>query len=102
MGKYPLVIELAGFESVEREVEVKENAFTDLGLIKLQRSVGAAQIISTPPGQRFEIAFKPGKITGDAVVERAGVTPATLENLPSGQYNGALAARGLAGLPRRI
>src|SRR5207248_578122 len=44
LGKHALRIALDGYEPVEREVEVKENEFANVGLIPLQRSVGKLQL----------------------------------------------------------
>lgn len=86
VGKYPLTVELPGYDPIERDVEVKPDAFTNLGLLKLQRSHGTAQIISTPSGQKFELKLKSGDVATDAPIDRSGTTPATLEQLPTGIY----------------
>lgn len=47
-GKYPLRIELDGYEHVEQQVEVRENQATNLGTIPLQR-IKPVEVASAPP-----------------------------------------------------
>jgi hypothetical protein len=86
LGKYPVIIERPGYDPVEKTLEVSENQFANPGLVKLQRSTGAAQIISTPPGQKFRLAMAKSPVAGEKASEQTGVTPATIENLPTGTY----------------
>jgi len=77
LGRYSVVMRLAGYEDERREVEVKENEFATLD-VALVRSAGAAQIASSPPGLAFELS-------GEGKTER-GITPAKVEQLPPGSY----------------
>ncbi|MBI4624583.1 MAG: SUMF1/EgtB/PvdO family nonheme iron enzyme [Verrucomicrobia bacterium] len=77
LGKYPVIIRLAGYEEQRREVEVKENEFAALD-VTMVRAVGAAQLASAPAGLAFVL-------TGSDQTE-TGTTPARLEKLPTGNY----------------
>jgi len=49
-GKYPMRMFLDGYDTIEKEVEVKSNEFADLGTITLQRSKGINESTTVPPG----------------------------------------------------
>ena len=72
-GKYPLRIELSGYESVEKEIEVKQGELTDLGLIALQPESGSVELTSDPPGATVQ--------QGHRIL---GVTPLSLEHVRAG------------------
>ena len=78
LGKYPVTIQLAGYEERRLEIEVKvENEFTPLD-VTLVRLLGAARVESDPPGLAFTL-------TSAEKTER-GTTPARVEKLPTGDY----------------
>jgi serine/threonine protein kinase len=79
IGKYQLKISLANHETASREVEVKENEFTDLGTIKLVRSRGGLRLASEPTDAAFELQ-------GPETPTQTGRTPAEVANLPTGEY----------------
>ena len=83
IGKYPLRLTREGYEQVSREVEIKENDFTDLGTINLVRETGSVRVESAPSG---------------AVVKRGetelGTTPLDLASVPTGEANYTLAMKG--------
>jgi serine/threonine protein kinase len=59
-GKYPMRITLDGYDTIEQQVEVKENQATDLGAITLQRSKPVTEPPTVPAGP---------KVTANAVYE---------------------------------
>ncbi len=64
-GKYPIKISLEGYEQVEKEAEVKENEFTELEPVTLQRSVGSLTLTTVPDAQDYELTDPDGKtLTG--------------------------------------
>ena len=82
-GKYPLRVSLDGYEPVSREVEIKENDFTDLGTIQLVREIGSVRIESEPSGAWV----KRGN-------EELGKTPLELAAVPTGEVKYELALTG--------
>jgi serine/threonine protein kinase len=49
-GKYPMSIRQRGYETIEKEVEVKEKQSLDLGTITLQRDKSATRLTIMPSG----------------------------------------------------
>jgi Protein kinase domain/PEGA domain len=87
-GKYPLFIELDGYEPVAREVEATESVLTDLGTITLQRSKSGIDLSTVPPGAKV--------LQGE---NSLGVTPLHIE-FPSGSTTFVLVLEGY--LPREF
>ena len=85
LGKYPVVIRLAGYEEQRLDAEVKENEFATFD-VALARSTGAAQVASNPPGLAF--------VLSSADKTARGTTPAKIENLPTGDYTLDVAREG--------
>jgi len=77
LGTYPVKVRLDGYEEWSGSVEVKENAFAEVDA-PLVRSTGGARIESEPSGLPFVL-------TSREKTER-GITPATLKELPTGEY----------------
>lgn len=77
-GKYQLEISLDGYETVNKEVEIKENETTDLGTVILVRQTGKVRIESDPSGAIVKQKDK-----------NLGITPLELSNEPVGvvEYN---------------
>jgi TonB family protein len=85
LGRYDVTISLAGYDSEQHTVEIKENEVTDLGTIKLKRQTGSVDVSSNPAGLAFEI--KPsGSLFVNANDVRTGQTPAKVSDLPVGNY----------------
>jgi len=83
-GTHRIRITLAGHEPVETTAEVKGSKTMDLGTLALESSLGALSLSSTPGG--IEYAIRPaGDPQGKPV--RTGRTPATLDDLPHGDYS---------------
>ncbi len=78
-GKYPVTIQLDGYEPIELPVEVKAQLYTDLGTLRLVRSKGNLVLHTDPEGARFELVGRDRN-------RRQGVTPALLADLPAGPY----------------
>jgi hypothetical protein len=74
LGKYPVKIESEDYEPCSLEMEVKENEFTESGLIVLRRGRGMVAIGSMPTGLPFELMDSSGK-------KQLGVTPAIISTL---------------------
>jgi len=85
IGKYPVSIALDLYDTAQLELEVKEDATTDTGVIKLNKILGSLELISDPPGVSYEV--KPANtlfVSADA--RRTGRTPDTLTDLIPGDY----------------
>jgi outer membrane biosynthesis protein TonB len=85
IGKYAVTISLPLYEAAKLELEVKENATTDSGVVRLVSVVGGAELTTEPAGANYELhpahAFV---IAPDA--RRTGRTPALLSDLSPGDY----------------
>ncbi len=85
IGRYPVTVVLLNHEPMKLELEVRENATTDTGPLKLERLVGTLVIksetadvsYSVRPANSFFVT--PGS-------NRTGRTPATLSDLQPGDY----------------
>jgi len=83
-GTHRVRITLAGHEPFETTAEIKGSKTTDLGTLTLESSLGALSLSSTPGG--LEYAIRPaGDPLGRPV--RTGRTPATMDDLPHGDYS---------------
>ncbi|HXQ79698.1 MAG TPA: TonB family protein [Opitutaceae bacterium] len=82
-GKHRVRIDLAGHESVELAAEIRSSKTTDLGRVKLESALGTLELTSNPDGLDFAVraATEPA---GTPV--RTGRTPATLADVPRGDY----------------
>jgi Protein kinase domain/PEGA domain len=49
-GKYPMRVALSGYDTIEKEVEIKGNDFTDLGTLTLQATKSTIELNSAPSG----------------------------------------------------
>jgi len=78
-GEQRARVVLPGYEPVDVSFSIEPNALVRPPRVKLLRNLGGAQIASMPEGATFELR------DGDAVV-KSGRTPATLPDLPTGQY----------------
>ncbi|MEI6782197.1 MAG: SUMF1/EgtB/PvdO family nonheme iron enzyme [Verrucomicrobiota bacterium] len=83
IGKYPLRVSLEGYETVSREVAIKENDVTDLGTFTLVRETGSVRIESTPAGA----VVKRG-------IEELGTSPVEVASVPTGEVEYTLLLRG--------
>jgi serine/threonine protein kinase len=88
-GKYPMRIALNGYETVEKEVEVKANEFADLGTIALQPRKAGIDVTSVPSGARV--------FQGETFL---GTTPLHRDDLSAGDATFVIAVEGY--LPREF
>jgi len=79
VGKHSAHIMLAGYEPADTFFEVKADEQIHPKLLHLQRSHGTLQVNSMPAGAAFELKQE------DKLV-KSGITPATLTDLPTGDY----------------
>jgi serine/threonine protein kinase len=79
--RYNLRIMEPGYEPVETIVDLGARRQPVLPPFHLVRSIGGISIQSEPPGAHFELRSDDGKISRD------GVTPQSIENLPTGKYS---------------
>jgi formylglycine-generating enzyme required for sulfatase activity len=81
---YALTISLDGYEAVTGTVTVEPGKFAMPPVYRLARSVGSLSISSTPQGSRWRVTGYP---EADGMPSTSsGVTPATLNKLPTGAY----------------
>jgi hypothetical protein len=82
-GAHRVRIALAGHDPVELNAEIKGSTTTDLGTVKLESTLGALGVSSSPDGLDFSVhaAADP---TGNPV--QTGRTPATVAGIPRGDY----------------
>ncbi len=85
LGNYSIKITMPGYETEERDVEIKENQVTTLPAIKLRRVVGDLDISSDPAGLAFEVKPANSLFVAPADI-RTGTTPAKID-LPAGTYH---------------
>jgi TonB family protein len=85
IGKYPVSIALNLYDTAQLELEVKDGATTDTGIIKLNKILGSLELTTDPAGVSYEV--KPANamiVMPDA--RRTGQTPATISDLIPGDY----------------
>jgi TonB family protein len=85
IGRYPISIALDQYDTAQLEFEVKEDAVTDAGTIKLVKIVGALELATEPASVAYEV--KPANamiVLPDA--RHTGRTPDTLTGLAPGDY----------------
>ena len=97
LGKYPLTVRADGFEDYRGEIEVRENDFTDPGLITLTRSTGRLELKSDPAGAEFVLQQR-----GREEVRRTGQLPLAVADLPTGNYTLTARVPGLADVAREV
>ena len=70
-GTYPLRITLAGYEMIEKEVQIKGNEFVDLGTLPLQATKSAIELNSSPSGAKI---FQGGTLLGTTPLRRSDLS----------------------------
>jgi TonB family protein len=86
LGHYAVSVTLAGYDPVTMDVEVKENETTDPGPIHLVRQTGSLELATDPPGVSFEVRPAAARFFAAGADVKQGKTPATLADLPTGEY----------------
>ncbi|HXC02849.1 MAG TPA: TonB family protein [Opitutaceae bacterium] len=85
IGNYPVTISLPNYEPAKLNIEVKENETADPGVIKLDRQSGSLELTSEPAGANYSVR-PAGEMLLLNTSGLSGTTPATLSNLPTGDY----------------
>jgi hypothetical protein len=78
---------LAGYDPVQLPLRIEPGGETRQPMVNMSRSTGSAHIESEPAGCKFEIR------SGESVV-RSGTTPATVDALPTGDYEAVMRHEG--------
>jgi TonB family protein len=86
LGKYAVNVSLPGYDSLSLDVEVKDNAATDPGVIHLVRQTSSLEVTSEPAGASFEVRPTALQVSVGGAAVKTGKTPATVTDLPTGAY----------------
>ncbi len=78
-GRQTATVMLAGYERTEVSFIIEPNALVRPPRVSLRRQLGGAEIASRPEGATFELR-------DGATLIKSGRTPASLPDLPTGQY----------------
>ncbi|RFC50808.1 MAG: TonB protein C-terminal/PEGA domain-containing protein/PEGA domain-containing protein [Verrucomicrobia bacterium] len=85
IGKYAVSLVLGLYDTAQLELEVKEDATTDTGVIQLTKILGSLELVTEPDGVAYEV--KPANaIIVMPEARRTGRTPGTLTDLIPGDY----------------
>ncbi|HEY0789667.1 MAG TPA: PEGA domain-containing protein [Chthoniobacterales bacterium] len=79
-GKQTLQLSLPGYQPRPLEVQVNDGVLNNVGVVALAHEIGHVTIQSDPSGATFELVDADQKTT-------TGMTPATLDGLPTGHYS---------------
>jgi hypothetical protein len=90
-GEREITITLTGYEPTVRTVTIQGTRTTDLGRIELVRQVGDLAITTELSDLRYELRSN----LNESVLQ-AGTAPATLMNLPTGEYDVVISRPGWA------
>lgn len=88
LGHYAVTVTFPNYEPAKLDIEVKENETADPGVIKLIHETGSLELASDPPGMTYNVhpsnnGLLINMIPGGTLT---GTTPATLNEVPSGDY----------------
>lgn len=86
VGNHSLSISFSGYETKEIPVEIAEGKIRDLGLVKLERSVGELTVKSAPAGAHYTIVWAGDPNDPARIKIEPGVTPGKPLRLPTGLY----------------
>ncbi|HUL52214.1 MAG TPA: PEGA domain-containing protein [Opitutaceae bacterium] len=86
LGRYAVKLSLPGYDPANLDVEVKDNESTNPGLIHLVRQTGSLNLTTQPAGLQFEVRPGAARFFATAADVHQGTTPATLADLPTGEY----------------
>jgi len=78
-GKQTLELQFPGYGHKLLDVMVTEGTINNQGLVSLPRETGQFVVKTNPPGVPFEINSSNQKTT-------SGITPLTVDNMPTGKY----------------
>ncbi|MEO6244479.1 MAG: PEGA domain-containing protein [Opitutaceae bacterium] len=85
IGRYSVTVALPLHAPANLELEVRENATTETGPLKLERLVGTLALSSEPAGVSYSVRPSGNFFTAPGAI-RSGHTPATLSDLSPGEY----------------
>ncbi|MCW5550178.1 MAG: SUMF1/EgtB/PvdO family nonheme iron enzyme [Opitutaceae bacterium] len=86
LGAYEVTVTKAGHEPQTLRLSVEENRFTQPAVVTLAPTVGGVELTSEPTGLDFELRSTRLVSADLPAVRRTGKTPATLSDLPIGDY----------------
>jgi TonB family protein len=86
LGHYSVNITLPGYDPVNLDVEIKDNATTDPGVIRMVGQFGSIELTTDPADVAYEIRPAGLRISLGGSEIRQGKTPATVGDLPIGDY----------------
>jgi hypothetical protein len=97
LGKYTVEVKKPGYDTLKFDVEIKENEVFDQGVLPLVRQTGGLTIESTPAGSSYAVQ-RVGEVSFsvESASQFRGVTPATLTDLPTGDYSVTIERAGWA------
>ena len=78
-GKHHVRITHPGYDVLETDIDITALRTTDMGMLKLVRQAGDLAVTSSPSGMDYIVS-----LNGEIVSQ--GKTPASVENLPLGEY----------------
>ena len=88
VGTYSVTISAPGYDPVTRPIEIREGQDYPWIPVDLQRALGTLNLTGVPPHARFELVSK----TDPDHASYHGTLPATLTDIPSGDYKLKLSA----------
>jgi len=92
LGTHIILIKKEGYETVERSVNVENEAVIDLAGIALRKTSGGIEVVSEPVGADFKLIKTRGDETKELI--EMGKTPARIEKLDPGEYQILMAVAG--------
>ncbi len=95
VGKQTLQLQLSGYVNKSVDLVVTDGVINDLGLISLAQETGQFVVKTEPAGVPFEITSVNQKMT-------SGITPLTVENMPTGKYQVTLKRPGWPEITQEI
>ncbi|MEM1441627.1 MAG: PEGA domain-containing protein, partial [Verrucomicrobiota bacterium] len=100
LGKHRIMVQKNGYEQVEQEVDLREEAVLELATIELERSAGNLEVVSEPRGAEFKL-LKTIDNDQKKLVE-IGSTPALIKSLDPGDYEVLMAVEGWPEYSERV
>lgn len=100
LGKHRISILKNGFERVEKEFELREEATLEMATINLSKTAGNLEVVSEPKGAEFKL-LKTIENNQKKLVE-IGSTPALIEKLDPGDYEVLMAVEGWPQYSERV
>jgi TonB family protein len=86
LGHYSVTVSLRNYDNVRLELDVREGAIADPGVVKLSHQLGSLDIASDPAGSNYDVRPAGSRLFVDPSEIRSGTTPASFGDLPAGDY----------------